>query len=87
MAGDQNIPESQLSLFTTRGLHSCLWPEATTFNKLQIPPTADTDGHIIMYTVRDILCNIAFTAVHAGARAYMNALQPSQLRVLAIDRF
>ena len=46
MVGDHKILEVTESLFAAGGRHSCLWPEATRFNKSQIPASAGTPGHI-----------------------------------------
>ena len=37
-----------VSLFAAGGLHSCMWPEATGFSKLQSPSASETDDHSIM---------------------------------------
>ena len=42
-----NIPESKLMLFTVGYCQSFLWPEATRFNKSQIPDAVGTDYHKI----------------------------------------
>ena len=38
-----------VSLFAAGGLHSCMWPEATGFSKLQSPSASETDDHSIYY--------------------------------------
>ena len=48
MTGGHNFPESQGSLFTAGGRHSCLWPKATRIYESKVPAKNGTSSHTMI---------------------------------------